>query len=658
MNFLLHALLLPAEITTFERTYLVRVNRVALWFFALHVPLLVAVAALNDTSPLVALALTLAVLVGPIAAIRTLENPRAISTVHGVTAMLMGGLLVHFAQGPMQLEMHFYFFALLAMCAVFGNPMVIVAGAVTVVLHHIVVWSVLPASVVNYEASVWVVAVDGAFVVLESIASCFIARSFFDNVIQHDKIAEARIVALDTKNGDLRLLLDNVEQGLLTIDREGRLIADQSAAVGAWFGPRPEHDATWFDYLERRCPELASASRFAWEEVVADVMPLELTLDQMPHRLDVDGRALRVEYRAIASDNEHRFLVIVTDVTSQVEREAAETERREVMAVLEHLLQDRMGVESFFEETSSLIDTLILQREGSLSMVKRMIHTLKGNAAIYGLASISDICHSLEDGIAQEQRAPILNEYAPLLSRWSCLAKDIDKVVGNRARSVQMSDKEYDSLLLAVRSRDLSGSLVNRVRNLKLEPARARLAHFGQQAQRIATKLGKDGLDVVVEDNGIRLDARKWGGVWAAFTHAVRNAVDHGIETTEQRLAAGKSRHATLVLRTAEEGGRLVIEVRDDGRGIDWEQVRVRAEKAGLPWETRSDLEKALFVDGVSTSSVASDLSGRGVGMGALLHAAEALGGKLVLDSQPGEGTRIRMSFPLIQNEGSAPVAA
>lgn len=658
MNRVLLTLLLPAEITDFERRYLERVNRIALKFFALHVPVLVAVAALNETRPLVALALSLAVVFGPVVAVKTIESQRTVSVIHGVTAMFMGGLLVHFGQGPMQIEMHFYFFALLAMCAVFGNPMVIVAAAITVVLHHLVVWSVLPQSVFNYNASVTVVAVHGAFVVLESVATCFIARSFFDNVIGLEKIVQARTLALDTKNRDLRLLLDNVQQGFLTVDGDGRLVADQSAAVETWFGPRPEGEATFFDYIERVSPDFASASRFAWDEVVADVMPLELTLDQMPRRLDVGGRALRVEYQPILSAAERRFLVIITDVTSQVEREGAETERREVMAILEHLLQDRMGVESFFEETSTLIDTLIVQREGSLSMVKRLIHTLKGNAALYGLASISAICHSLEDGIAQEQRAPILKEYAPLLSRWSDLSKDIDKVVGNRARSIQMSDKEYDSLLLAIGTGAPSSMLAKRVRNLKLESARSRLTHFGQQAQRIATRLGKDGLEVIVEDNGVRLDPRRWGGFWAAFTHAVRNAVDHGIESPEQRVAAGKSRNATLVLSTAEESGKLVVEVRDDGRGVDWDQVRVRAEKAGLPCETRADLEKALFVDGVSTAAVASDLSGRGVGMGALLHATKALGGELVMDSRPGNGTSIRMSFPLAQNEEPTTVAA
>ncbi|HEX7667221.1 MAG TPA: hypothetical protein VF407_21970, partial [Polyangiaceae bacterium] len=348
----LRALKLPSEITDFERRYLERVNRVALGFFALHVPVLVAVAALNDTRPLVAFFLSIAVLVGPVVAARSLENPRAISIIHGITAMFMGGLLVHFGQGPMQIEMHFYFFALLAMCAVFGNPAVVLAAAATVALHHMIVWSVLPRSVFNYDASVWVVAVHAAFVALESVASCYIARSFFDNVIGLEKIVQARTQALDTKNRDLRLLLDNMQQGFLTVDAEGRLVADQSAAVDEWFGKRPEGDATWFDYLECASPEFASSSRFAWDEVIADVMPLELTLDQMPRRLDVEGRALRVEYQPIANASEPRFLVIVTDVTSQVEREAAEVERREVMAVLEHVLQDRSGVESFFEETS------------------------------------------------------------------------------------------------------------------------------------------------------------------------------------------------------------------------------------------------------------------------------------------------------------------
>ena len=125
---------LPSEISEFERGYLARMNRVALGFLWLNLPVFVCVAFFNETQPLLALVLTCLTLVGPTVAWSTLDNPRTVSLIHGFTAMCMGGLLVHFGQGPIQIEMHFYFFSLLAVLAMFGNPTVIVVAAVTVTL--------------------------------------------------------------------------------------------------------------------------------------------------------------------------------------------------------------------------------------------------------------------------------------------------------------------------------------------------------------------------------------------------------------------------------------------------------------------------------------------------------------------------------------------
>jgi hypothetical protein len=198
----LNYLVLPRRMTDFEVSYLRRMNRIGLVFFVIHLPVFCAVAYFNDTGPGLAALLTIAVLVGPVAAYLTLQNPRAVSVVYGFTSMLMGGLLVHFGQGPVQIEMHFYFFALLAMLAVYANPLVIIVAAVTVALHHLGLWIYLPKSVFNYAAPIWVVAVHAAFAVLESIATCFIARSFFDNVIGLEKIVQARTAELDERNRD------------------------------------------------------------------------------------------------------------------------------------------------------------------------------------------------------------------------------------------------------------------------------------------------------------------------------------------------------------------------------------------------------------------------------------------------------------------------
>lgn len=202
-NAILRYIVLPPESSDFEKEYVSRVNRVAMWFFIAHLPVFVLIAAYNGTDPQLAFALTSSVLVGPVMAMRYLESQRAISVIMGITAMLMGGLLVHFGQGPTQIEMHFYFFVLLALLAVYANPLVIVVAAITVALHHLLLWFALPASVFNYEAPLWVVAVHALFVVLEAVAACFIARGFFDNVVELERHIKERTHRLSEANAEL-----------------------------------------------------------------------------------------------------------------------------------------------------------------------------------------------------------------------------------------------------------------------------------------------------------------------------------------------------------------------------------------------------------------------------------------------------------------------
>ena len=256
------ALILPKEVSHFEERYLQRMNRIGLLFFVLHLPPVVLVAWANRTGPWLAFVFSLFVIAGPALAYGMLSNPRAVSILYGIAAMAMGGLLVHFGQGPVQIEMHFYFFALIAMLAVFGNPLVILAAAITVTLHHLILWFVLPRSVFNYDAPLWVVAVHAVFVVLETSATCFIARSFFDNVISLEKVIQQRTKELAQRNSDLRLVLDHVVQGLVTIDRHGIPSPERSKSFERWFGSLQE-DESVFSLFSRLSPSFDEASAFA-----------------------------------------------------------------------------------------------------------------------------------------------------------------------------------------------------------------------------------------------------------------------------------------------------------------------------------------------------------------------------------------------------------
>jgi two-component system, chemotaxis family, sensor kinase CheA len=188
-------LVLPGELSDAEGAYLGRVNRIALWLLVAHVPLMTIVAAVNGTGPLLALLLTSVWLVGPVLAHLAMENPRHTARVSGFTAMVMGALLVHFGQGPMQIEMRLHFFVLLGLLVVFADPLVVVVAAATVVAHHAVFFVYLPKSVFHL-ASIGTLAVHGAFFALESVAACVVARSLFDHAIGLDRAVQRRSLIL------------------------------------------------------------------------------------------------------------------------------------------------------------------------------------------------------------------------------------------------------------------------------------------------------------------------------------------------------------------------------------------------------------------------------------------------------------------------------
>jgi two-component system, chemotaxis family, sensor kinase CheA len=640
----IETLLLPKEVTEFERRYLERVNKVGLAFFALHLPVFVAVAYFNDTGPLTALVLTLAALVGPAVAYKTFDNPRNIALIYGFTAMLMGGLLVHFGQGPVQIEMHFYFFALLAMLAVYGNPMVIVVAAVTVTLHHLLLWVYLPRSVFNYDAPIWVVAVHAAFVVLESIATCSIARSFFDNVIGLEKIVKARTAELDERNRAMRLVLDNVEQGFLTIRRDGVLSPEYSSVVERWLG-KPAPGCKLNELLAKQDENFAARFDLGWDEVLDGFMPLELTLDQMPKRLDIDGCNLHFDYSPILDEQGElvEVLVVITDIAAQLARERLEAERRETMHIFDRIVRDKSGFLEFFHEADGLVECISEQRQDDLGVLKRQIHTLKGNAMLFGIHTIGDLCHGLESRMEEEGELPSSEQVEQLGARWNQVKRSMDTMLGERRdHRVEVDDQEFEDVLRSLVRGAARGELAQKIAAWKLERTQMRLDRVAEQARGIARRLGKGDIQVEIAHSDLRLDPAKWSSFWSSFVHVVRNAVDHGLEEPHER----DSKTPTITLRTMVTDDEFIVEIADNGRGIDWQGVAARAKLKGLPADTQQDLIEALFRDGISTRCEAGLFSGRGMGMGAVRTECLNRGGHVDVDATAGAGTLVRFSFP------------
>jgi two-component system chemotaxis sensor kinase CheA len=310
-------------------------------------------------------------------------------------------------------------------------------------------------------------------------------------------------------------------------------------------------------------------------------------------------------------------------------------------------MQDRHGFTEFMLEVSRLVEVTRKPEAISVQDLMRTVHTIKGNCSIFGVNSIAAIAHELESFIVEQQALPAPEALAALQDAWAAFDARIQKLHGDDEESLELQRSELAEIIDNAERRAPHDELAQQLRELTYEPVERRFQRLAERAKTLAARLGKAQLEIEQDAGLVRLPSEPWAEFWGSFVHVVRNAIDHGLETSAERSAAHKAGPAKLRLVCRREGNDFVIEVSDNGRGIAWERVREKARGMGLPHTTREDLETALFTDGMSTRDAVSDTSGRGVGMGAVREACAALGGRIEVQSEPGQGTTFRFSIPV-----------
>ena len=456
---------------------------------------------------------------------------------------------------------------------------------------------------------------------------------------------QERTHELADRNRDMRLVMDNVNQGFLTVSRTGLLAHERSSIVDHWFGPY-EREAAFVDYIGKVDSMYAASFAMGYEALIEDFLPRELCLEQMPARLRHDGREFRCSYFAILKgDQLDGLLIVINDVTTELLHARQEAELKEILAMFEALTKDRSGFLSFVDEANDLLKQL---RDTDLPTQKRILHTLKGNAALVGFTIVSNLCHQTEDELV-DREAPLPAEaFASIEQRWHILNESLRNFLGDKGRDVvELSAKELEKLEEEIRTGAPTSHLLDHLASWWLEAADLPLTRLGRYASALTSRLGKGELELEIQAHGVRLAPKAWAGFWTDLVHVVRNAVDHGLETLSERLEAGKSGRSKLRLSTAVQGRKLVVEIEDNGRGINWEAVKTAANKLGLPTATEEDLVQAMFAGGLSTKSEVTTISGRGIGLSAVRQQVTDLGGHIAVMSKPHHGTCFRFSFTL-----------
>ncbi len=208
----------------------------------------------------------------------------------------------------------------------------------------------------------------------------------------------------------------------------------------------------------------------------------------------------------------------------------------------------------------------------------------------------------------------------------------------------------YQSLVSGLTALDRNTrDLQEAVMSIRMIPMQTVFSRFPRMLRDLASKLGKQ-VELVTQGEATELDKSLVEKITDPLTHLVRNSCDHGIELPAERLAKGKPEVGTITLAASHQGGSIVIEVKDDGKGLSREKLLKKARERGLSApDTMSDSEVwgLIFEPGFSTAEVVTDVSGRGVGMDVVKKNITALGGTVEIDSAEGYGMRVAVRLPL-----------
>lgn len=456
-----------------------------------------------------------------------------------------------------------------------------------------------------------------------------------------------REARLEERRGELKLILDSVDQGFLTAHADGTLFRERSAIVDTWVGPLPDNAKLW-ELAEVIDPSAVSWLRAGWGQITDGILPLEVALEQLPKRLNGAKQQFSLQYHPIVVGEElQRVVVVLTDITSELARQRALAEQHEFAALVDQFVRDRRGFYAFWEEASALATNIVA--DTAPEILRRNLHTLKGNARFFGLTRLAGLCHELESTLA-ERDPPALTvpERRQLSELWGALSERIEPLMRGTTVFLEISRDEYERLLAAATRGDSPAQLEQLVRDLRCEPIATRLEGAKRELERISRALGKTPPRVEIQHANLRVPPGPLAPFWSVLSHVLNNAVDHGIETDEERRRAGKPVPGIVELSASMTPSEVTIRVRDDGRGVDWATVRQRAQERGLPCQSEADLKQALFVDRLSTRAEVTQTSGRGVGLAAVQHVVTAMGGKVGVESSEGEGAVWEFIFPLV----------
>ncbi len=458
------------------------------------------------------------------------------------------------------------------------------------------------------------------------------------------------------RTATIKMILDNVQSGFLLVDRNLNCLDGYTQSCVTLLGTDAITGRPLVE-LMRMDDRLRVHFQLCMDQVFEDFLPEEVSLGQVPQRFHLGDRAVSCAGTTIRGKDGavEKVLFTIVDVS---ELERAEAENRANRALI-RILQNMDSFREFVSESNDrLMHTMKAIKAGDESRLRRELHTLKGNAAAFGMDELAQLIHHVEDqqSITQKYIAQIEGEFARFLDEHFELLRirlneESEELIQIRQSLIQQLRESLSSEHPAPNLRRAVMSWLDEVQRV---PAPSLLGPIAPYVQRLAEQLGKS-VEFSIHGGEMRVDGGRFKPLFQNLIHLVRNSVDHGIETEMER--GDKSPTASVSIEFSVEREHYLICVRDDGRGIDTSRLRAKAVERRLMSAKEADTipdSQALdlvFADGVSTAVAVTDTSGRGVGMSSVKAAVDDLGGSISIQSVLGQGTTFVIRVPIVAQQ-------
>lgn len=478
---------------------------------------------------------------------------------------------------------------------------------------------------------------------------------------QYQGTLEARVrektSALQASNRAIKTIMDHVSFGLVICDPKLRVKPGYSAACNLVLDQQGSMEGLDLTSLLKLNERSADHFKSVYNQIFdPDFMLGDLSVDYLPTRFQLGAKAIGLTGSVVHDDSGKAagVLFCLADVTSLAKAEEEIERNRSLIKMVcnrESFRQFLQDVQTSFKNLRAELDKPAGKANNEL--IRRELHTLKGNCATYGLSSLAHGIHELEDHTTipragvdkiEQELVGFLDDNSELLG--VSYGQSAEETFTVPSHLVFATEERVEKALKQEQLRDLFADFF---KSIRLKQVRTILGPIEENFNQLASRLGKSarlqikGRTVLVPSDLV--------GVFKVLVHLIRNALDHGMEAPFER--GDKPEMGTVTLEVEKNDTTMSIKLSDDGKGIRKEKVLNTAITRKL---VKPDAAKTLkdeeifgliFEPGFSTAEAVTDISGRGIGLDAVKKAVEEVDGKILVNSSEGRGTTFTITIPI-----------